>query len=156
MGSLTLEQAARASGRSPRELRLLIEGEQLRGALQGGRWTLDRSELERLDSVLPRAGGARVVRPLGSAASPADPPVEHAPARPRHRDADVAELREELDAVRAASAERVAELERELSGRRLEVDRAQARLAQLRGRQSAATAQRRGISEALTPLFRPS
>lgn len=203
MSSLTLEQAARASGRSPREIRLLLEEGRLRGAVLAGRWQVEPSEV---DGLLGQVGvGAppdeqplRVVPPPGEvggsgsapssprdqsdpASAPASgaaatdvPAVEELVSRLEQRAIEVARLRGELEALREGRDEHGARVERELDGLRRELsnsnaqlDRARERIeeleAELRAGERAASAEkpapqprRPGMSDALSPLFRPT
>lgn len=190
MASLTLDQAARASGRSARELRLLLEDGQLRGAVRAGRWHVEPSEVDGLvatgtDPVEPRL---REVPHLAAQrdADPAPMPrLERVPGdgaateelvtRLEQRAIEVARLRGELEALREGRDEHGSRLERELEGLRRqlaeareraaemddvreELARARARLAEAESGHAAqpASPRRPGMSEALTPLFRPA
>lgn len=146
MPSLTLEQAARASGRSAREIRLLLEEGQLRGAVRAGRWQVEPSEVEGLegagaDPVEPRL---REVPRLPSECEPVTPPepraaraagdgaaAEELVSRLEQRAIEVARLRGELEALREGRDDHGSRLERELDGLRRQLAEARERTAEL-------------------------
>lgn len=119
MAIFTLEDAARFSGRSPRELRLLIEKGQIPGRRRGGRWTVTSHDLER---ALPQRGfadpDAHAHPPVG-----ADPDDPFAPARPAEPDPSG-----DRD---ARLVERIRRLEHELAEVRGELAQADARVIDL-------------------------
>jgi hypothetical protein len=180
MSSLTLEQAARASGRSAREIRLLLEEGRLRGAVRAGRWQVEPSEVDGLAlearvGDLPNEPRLRAVSPaIGTATSdaPSHPTgaaaVEELVSRLEQRAVEVARLRGELEALREGRNEHGARVERELDGLRRELGQANAQLERARERieeleagpgsaqVGRAVEQPRGpgMSEELSPLFK--
>lgn len=108
---LTIEEAARKSARSPRELRLLIESGELAAIRGAGRWLIDPLELERLG---------------GSGSPPASAQLEPASAGPLL--ARLEGLAGEVTALHGAHAEPPG---RELSDLRARLDAAEARIARL-------------------------
>jgi hypothetical protein len=178
MAIFTLEDAARFSGRSPRELRLLIEKGQIPARRRAGRWTVTSHDLER---ALPPRGlsdpDAHAHPPVG--ADPDDPFAPSAPAegdRTRDRDARLVErirrLEHELTEVRTELAQadaRVIDLERAALGSS-RVERKPQRGRKASGPRGAAKPKRSnaarsdeedagsepgGMRQALTPLFKP-
>jgi hypothetical protein len=148
MDAYTIPQAARATGLSPREVRLRIEEGRLRAISIGGRRAVEVAELE-------RAGL------LGDGPSPQPDPVspEVMPELVERLETQAGELA----VLRRASAERRTHDERER--RRLEGELAQARreLQEARARisQLEAAGFRRSLGvhadrPALTPLFQPT
>jgi len=139
MHSLTLPEAARQSGRSARELRLIIEAGELPAAQQGGRWMVAAVDLEQLVLPEPRhpepspsTRGLRLTEvPPPTDFVPGAPPLDDVLARLEARAMEVASLRTELEDARA----RIAELERG-------ADRPAGR--------------RPGMRDALNPLFEQS
>jgi DNA-binding transcriptional MerR regulator len=169
MGCLDIDQAARASGLRPRDIRLLIEQGQLPATRPAGRWLIDHRHLAAAAPARPDVSGAR---PIG--ADPVDDPPEAAPgaadedtatvlARLEEAMAQVADLRVERDELRLRLREQVSSLQRSLEDAMEELDEARARLAeaesrrprQVSGRPSAGRdSTGGGTREALTPLFR--
>jgi excisionase family DNA binding protein len=84
---LTIDDAARVSGRGPRELRLLIESGELPATRRGGRWLIEACELERLVPAVRAAPPPAAERP---ASDPNGMP-------PQPRDDELAALRARLD-----------------------------------------------------------
>jgi hypothetical protein len=146
MAIFTLEEAARFSGRSPREVRLLIESGAIPGRQRAGRWTVASQDLER--TLAPRAPeDGESHPPVG-----AEPPDPFAPAAQPDRTLD----------RDARLLERVRRIERELAEMRGRLEEANAKVAELggdpagaqEGPQETAGAETEGMREALTPLFR--
>ena len=120
MAIFTLEEAARFSGRSPREVRLLIERGDLPGRRRAGRWTVTSYDLERsLSHREPSATDAQPHPPVGAdpddpfARPPADSHRTHEPdarlqEKVRRLESELAEVRGEL----ARADARVIDLER--------------------------------------------
>lgn len=172
MDSLDLDDAARRSGRSARELRTAIEGGELPAVQRAGRWLIDPRELDRVVAAQPAGAGAlaptiAATRPR-LAEVPAPPPErEHDPraaaeqpaglgellARLETRAVEVTTLREQLSSRREAAGERVERLERELADTRLELDRARGRIEELEALHRRSAEPPRGMREALSPLF---
>jgi hypothetical protein len=151
MSSLTLEQAAQASGLSAREIRLALEEGRLRGAVLAGRWHVEPSEVDGLvdlpdPGVTPVEPWLKAVPPTssgrgatgGQAPAPGDRPdagagaashgaavdgaaVEELVSRLEQRAIEVARLRGELEALREGRDEHGARVERELGGLRREL-----------------------------------
>lgn len=161
MNGLTLEQAARESGRSARELRLTIEAGDLPAVQRGGRWVVDPVDLSRhIEPAADPESPARPGRHLTEVVTPpADAPSGHHPvdellARLETRAVEVATLREKLGS-RTETDSRVESLERELSATRMELEQARRRIDELEGGGDARPAARRqpAMRDALTPLF---
>ena len=168
MASLDIDQAARASGLNPRDIRLLIEQGELPASRPAGRWLIDRRHLAAAVPARPEVTG---VRPIG--ADPVEEPPE-APAAEREESpgtllarleeaqSQVADLREERDALRLRLREQVSSLQRSLEDAMEELDEARARVAELESRRSSQsnrtapfrTGSGGGARDALTPLFR--
>lgn len=138
MQSLTLQEAARESGRSARELRLIIEAGELPASQQGGRWMVDAVDLEQL--VLPEpprpepgvsTGGAHLSEVPPPEPLPEGHPLDDLLARLEARAVEVTSLREELEAARA-------------------------RIAQLEEGEPRRAGWRPGMRDALNPLFEQS
>ena len=125
MAIFTLEEAARFSGRSPREMRLMLERGELPGRQRAGRWTVASKDLE---ETLSRASALEGPGPaVGADPGPGFDEPEPVPAdeeRVRDRIARLIErirrLERELDDVRGVllkTESRVVELELELASR---------------------------------------
>jgi excisionase family DNA binding protein len=165
MASLDIEQAARASGLSARDIRELIEQGRLPATRPGGRWMIDKQHLAAA-APAPRRPDVQGVRPIGADPAPAeeDLPGESASAalaRLEEATAQIADLRAERDELRLRLREQVASLQKSLEGSMEELDQARARVAELEGRRSRepsrsgpARSSGGGAREALTPLFR--
>lgn len=151
MDALTLEEAARASGRSPQELRLTIEAGDLPASRRAGRWMVDPVDLEQL--VLPDAPppGPRLVSSPPAKAEPH--PLDDLLARLEARAVEVAALREEREAIDRQAAEQVERLERQLSATRMELAAARARIDELEGTGPRPATRKPGMRDALNPLF---
>jgi len=134
MSSLTLQEAARESGRSARELRLTIEAGDLPAVQQGGRWMVDAVALERL------------------ALSGRDPGPRHLSEVPPPDDLERHPLDELLARLEARALE-VAALRRDLAAARAELERERTRVAEPEGGERAGAARRPGMRDALSPLF---
>lgn len=172
MGSLDIEQAARASGLSARDVRVLIEAGQLPATRPGGRWLIDQRHLAAATSTRPEVTGAR---PIGAG------PVQEQPVPPAPADADdpgtvlarleeamaqVADLRVERDELRLRLREQVSSLQHSLEDAMEELDEARAKVAELARRSHQPSPPRQvapsrpgrnspgGARDALTPLFR--
>jgi len=127
MDRLTLDQAARESGHSARELRLTIESGDLPAVNRGGRWVVDPVDLRQL------------VEPETS---------------PETRAVEVATLREKLASRGNGESGKVERLERELSVTLVELEQARRRVEQLeRDGDRAPGPRQQGMRDALTPLF---
>ena len=164
MGSLDIEQAARASGLTARDVRLLIEHGRLPATRPSGRWLIDQRHLA---AAAPRARRPSVAgaRPIGADQTPeVHQPGRPGRRRPRHRagaagggQAQIADLRVERDELRLRLREQVSSLQHSLEDSMEELDDARARIAELESRRPAARARRRARAsarDALTPLFR--
>ena len=158
MDALTLQQAARESGVSARELRLTIESGDLPAIQRSGRWLVDPSDLQHLRAPEPAPEPA----PPRLTEVPPPAPVDHAPeqhpvdellARLETRAVEVATLRERLGARRNADTEKVERLERDLSATRLDLEQARRRIEALEGGDARSTPRPQGMRDALTPLF---
>jgi hypothetical protein len=144
MEALTIPDAARVTGLSPREIRVRIEEGRLRATWRAGQRVLDRDELERAEL-------------LGD-----EPPPDSPSASGQPIPGLVERLEEqagELAVLRRASAERRAHDERErqrlqaeLDEARRELQRTQVRIAELEA-QGFRASLRSANRPALTPLF---
>lgn len=167
---MTLDQAARVSRHSARDLRLAIESGALPATQRAGRWFVERDQLERHAAPAPgnvRAHLAEVPGSDPSSDGAAGAGVEGLLARLETAAVEVATLRERLAARRSAESERIQELERELSSVRGRLERAGVRIAELEGEgegqgssgsATAGTGSPHGrrqpvMREALAPLF---
>lgn len=161
MGSLDIEQAARASGLSARDVRLLIEQGQLPATRPGGRWLIDHRHLAAASPARPDVSGARPIGADPVSEDPAPGPAvgDDDPAtvlaRLEEAMAQVADLRVERDELRLRLREQVSSLQRSLEDSMEELDEARAKLAEREARRPAAARSSGGAArEALTPLFR--
>jgi helix-turn-helix protein len=160
MGCLDIEQAARASGLTARDVRLLIERGKLPATRPAGRWLIDQRHLAAA-TPRPEVDG---VRPIG-----ADSPEDRGTllARLEEAQAQVADLRAERDELRLRLREQVSSLQRSLEDSMEELDETRARLAELESRRPRAVpepepepvrppepASGLRARDALTPLFR--
>ena len=127
MGCLDIEQAARASGLTARDVRLLIERGKLPATRPAGRWLIDQRHLAAA-TPRPEVDGAR---PIG-----ADSPEDTGTllARLEEAQAQVADLRAERDELRLRLREQVSSLQRSLEDSMEELDETRARLAELESR----------------------
>ena len=163
MATFTLEEAARFSGRSPREMRLMLERGELPGKQRAGRWTVSSKDLE---ETLSRASALEGPSPPAGA-DPGPGFDEPAPAdeeRVKDRIARLIErirrLERELDDVRGVllkTESRVVELELELATRppRPPVAPAPPVRPPEPEPSESEPATDQDMREALTPLFRP-
>lgn len=158
MDALTLEQAARESGRSARELRLTIESGDLPAFQRAGRWLVDPADLQQLlmpeptaEPAPPRLTEVPPPAPVGDA--PEQHPVDELLARLETRAVEVATLREQLGARRNTDTDTVERLERDLSATRMELEQARRRIEALEGGDGEPSARPQGMRDALTPLF---
>lgn len=157
MAIFTLEEAARFSGRSPREMRLMLERGELPGRQRGGRWTVTSKDLEETLARASTEAGAHP--PVGADPGPGfDEPEPADEARVRDRIARLIErirrLERELDDVRGVllkTESRVVELELELATR----PQRPAPVTPARPQPAPEPAADQGMRKALTPLFRP-
>lgn len=156
MDALTLEEAARVSGRSPRDLRLTIEAGRLPASKRGGRWMVDPVDLEQLvlPDEAPPPGPRLVAAPPPTDAEPH--PLDELLARLEARAVEVAGLREEREQIDRRAEEKVERLERELSATRMELEVARRRIEELEGTEPGPPARRPGMRDALNPLFERS
>jgi hypothetical protein len=161
MGCLDIEQAARASGLSAREVRLLIERGKLPATRPSGRWLIDQRHLA---AATPRPE-VEGVRPIGAEA-PEDQGILL--ARLEEAEARIADLRSERDELRLRLREQVSSLQHSLEDAMEELDETRAQLAELESRRPRAVPDREPRPEpeqqpepatglrardALTPLF---
>ncbi len=162
MGSLDIEQAARASGLSAREVRLLIEDGRLPATRASGRWLIDQRHLAAAATTRPHVTGAR---PIGAdpaaeelaACAAVDQDADTLQARLEEASAQVADLRVERDELRLRLREQVSSLQRSLEDAMEELDEARSRVAELEARGPTRPARKTpggGARDALTPLFR--
>jgi hypothetical protein len=134
----TIPEASRTCGRSPREIRLMIEDGRLAAVRHDGRWLIDPLDLPGSQGPPLAAEPDRWERPepefmpgIEPRRHPADPVPDRDDDRVLALEAELREMRSELDAARV----RISELEASGFGRAL-----------------------RGSGErgALAPLFRPT
>ncbi len=163
MAIFTLEEAARFSGRSPREMRLMLERGELPGRQRAGRWTVASKDLEETLSRASTLDGAHP--PVGADPGPgfdepAPPPADE--ERVRDRIARLIErirrLESELDDVRGVllkTESRVVELELELAARPSRTAPAPPVRPPEPEPAESERATDQDMREALTPLFRP-
>ena len=167
MASLDIEQAARASGLSAREIRLLIERGKLPATRPAGRWLIDKRHLAAaapapVVAPAPEVEAAPeddVARPIGGDA-PED--VGTLLARLEEAQSQIADLRVERDELRLRLREQVSSLQHSLEDSMEELDEARARLAELERRRPRPEPVQPpteakggvGVRDALTPLFR--
>lgn len=171
MASLDIEQAARASGLSARDIRLLIERGRLPASRPAGRWLIDERHLAAASSERPEPPARPDVsgaRPIGADQTPevnktvpGDDDPATVLARLEEAMAQIADLRVERDELRLRLREQVSSLQRSLEDSMEELDEARARVAELesgprRAAPRPAPARTGGASarDALTPLFR--
>ena len=162
MGCLDIDQAARASGLTARDVRLLIERGKLPATRPAGRWLIDQRHLAAA-TPRPEVDGAR---PIG-----ADSTEDRGTllARLEEAQAQVADLRAERDELRLRLREQVSSLQHSLEDSMEELDETRARLAELESRRPRAVPEPEPQPEpvrppeptsglrardALTPLFR--
>ena len=162
MASLDIDQAARASGLTARDVRLLIERGKLPATRPSGRWLIDQRHLAAA-APLPEVDG---VRPIG-----AQPPEDTGTllARLEEAQSQVADLRAERDELRLRLREQVSSLQHSLEDAMDELDEARAKLAEMESRRPRAVPEpapiperlkqpepsaNLGARDALTPLFR--
>jgi hypothetical protein len=167
MAALDIDRAARASGLSPRQVRLLIEDGRLPASRPSGRWLIDERHLSVL-APAPARPEVQGARPIG-----ADPPAEPEPpaadeeqpgesmgevlGRLEEATVAIADLRAERDDLRLKLREQVSSLQRSLEDSMEELDHAKARVAELEASRFQDTVKEAGgigARAALTPLFR--
>jgi hypothetical protein len=167
MEPLTLKEAARESGRSARELRLIIEAGDLPASRREGLWCVDRADLEALAPAASPQTGPRLVEAPASARPPTDAssvvhtpgnqpaahPVDELLSRLEARAMEVAILREERAALDPRAPEKVERLERELAATRAQLEAARRLIVELQGPEPRAARRRHGMRDALIPLF---
>ena len=107
METYTIPEAAEISGLSPKQVRLALEGGQLRAVRTGGRWRIPRYELERAgmlegpqDPAPPSPSGlGAVARPQTVAGEAERPPNDDEVARLSERLAELERRLDELEGV---------------------------------------------------------
>ncbi|MEK6228346.1 MAG: helix-turn-helix domain-containing protein [Actinomycetota bacterium] len=135
----TIPEAARTCGRSPREIRLMIEDGRLAAVRHGGRWLI-----EPLD--LPGSQG---------------PPVAPEPDRWERRAESeflpgIHPRRHPVEPVPQPDTDRVLSLEAELREMRSQLDSARIRISELEASGFGRALRGSGERGALAPLFRPT
>jgi len=161
MNGLTLEQAARESARSARELRIAIESGDLPGVQRRGRWLIDPVDLRQLVMPEPLSDPApprltEVPPPATASDALGRHPLDELLARLETRAVEVAMLREQLSSHRDAEGEKVDRLERELSATRMELERTRRRRDERAYDERLPSPRHPGMRDALTPLFERS
>lgn len=124
MGRLDIDQAARASGLTAREVRELIERGKLPATRPAGRWLIDEQHLAAAQR--PEVSGARPIGATTTAVSDED--MSTLLARLEEASAEIAELRTERDELRLRLREQVSSLQRSLEDSMEELDDARAQL----------------------------
>jgi len=162
MASLDIEQAARASGLTARDIRLLIERGDLPATRPAGRWLIDQRHLAATSTAPPEPGEARPLEADGVKDDVEDPGTLL--ARLEEAESQIADLRQERDELRLRLREQVSSLQHSLEDSMEELDEARERIAELererrpprpRAVEPPAEAQRNlAVRDALTPLFR--
>jgi len=135
----TIPEAARTCGRSPREIRLMIEDGRLGAVRHGGRWLIDPLDL-------PAGQAPPVASQPDSREIPAEP--EFVPG--------VEPRRHPVEAVPEPDLDRVLALEAELREMRLQLDSARIRISELEASGFGRALRGSGERGALAPLFRPT
>jgi excisionase family DNA binding protein len=130
MGSLDIDQAARASGLSARDVRELIERGKLPATRPAGRWLIDQRHLAAA-APRPEVDGAR---PIGATAATPQEDAGTLLARLEEAQSQISDLRVERDELRLRLREQVSSLQRSLEDSMEELDDARARLAELESR----------------------
>ncbi len=164
MASLDIEQAARASGLTAREVRLLIERGKLPATRPAGRWLIDQRHLAVTETARPEVVEAAPYgadEPGNGAADGVGDPSTVL-ARLEEAESQIADLREERDELRLRLREQVSSLQHSLEDSMEELDEARARIAELEARRPRPRAVEPpteatpalGARDALTPLFR--
>ena len=170
MASLDIEQAARASGLTARDVRLLIERGKLPASRPAGRWLIDQRHLAAAATALPEIQEATPLqddsvddRVNDAVADGVDDPGTLL-ARLEEAEAQIADLREERDELRLRLREQVSSLQHSLEDSMEELDEARERIAELerdrrrprpRAVEPPAEPQSNlAVRDALTPLFR--
>lgn len=165
----TIDDAARLSARTPREIRLLIEAGRLPAERIGGRWMVSQADLSgALDGAHPTVEG---IRPLGAHPEPAPgrrtslgvvpggaEPLAELLERLEETAVELAAVREERDSLRIRLSDEVEALEQSYSAARSQLEEARGRIAELEARGLSETvkgpSRGQGARAALDPLFR--
>ena len=135
----TIPEAARTCGRSPREIRLMIEDGRLGAVRHGGRWLIDPLDLP--------AGGP----------PPAAPEPDRREIREEPEFVPGVQLRRlPVGAIPEPDTDRVLALEAELREMRSQLDSARIRISELEASDFGRALRGSGERGALAPLFRPT
>ena len=135
----TIPEAARTCGRSPREIRLMIEDGRLGAVRHGGRWLIDPLDLPGGDAPPVAAEPDPIDIGLG----PEFVPGVQARRRP-------------VGALPEPDTDRVLLLEAELREMRSQLDEARIRISELQASGFGRALRGSGDRGALAPLFRPT
>jgi excisionase family DNA binding protein len=153
--TLTIPEAARIAGVSPREVRVHIEEGRLRASQVGGQRVIETGELERAGLVGDKPEAPMEAQPVPEAME-VSPAHEATPTLVERLETQAAELA----VLRRASAERRTNdererrrLEEELAEARRELQAAHARIAELETAGFTRSLERRKSRPALGPLF---
>jgi len=135
----TIPEAARTCGRSPREIRLMIEDGRLGAVRHGGRWLIDPLDLP------------------GGEAPPLAAEPELLETRPEPGFVPgIQPRRRPVGAISEPDTDRVLSLEAELREMRSQLDSARIRISELEASGFGRALRGSGDRGALAPLFRPT